>query len=187
MSRRDASWRETMIRFQATISGARLFITWQPCIREWSSKTPQHLPKVPTPTIWIDIIVVIWFDSLPKNSTLFIFVLVLNSSKFYVTQARLELPLFTHVYMGTCTITASNTTFLQHWAKPNAGPLCTLDYKALWSSGGNHNPASQPDREILWMVWQPRCWPTSAVFEGYVSRQTWTNDLEHSSHIPSRF
>ena len=32
------------------------------------------------------------------------------------------------------------------------------------------------------MVWQPRCWPTSGVFEGFVSAQTWTNELE-----PSKF
>ena len=45
----DMFWRERIIRFQATTSGARLLITWQPCIHEWNSKTPQRLPKVPTP------------------------------------------------------------------------------------------------------------------------------------------
>ena len=120
--------------------------------------TPQRLPKVPPPTTWIDTSL-LWFDLIAYPRILLC--PVPNSTWPKLVWNCPCLHMFT---WGTCIITASNTSFLRHRAKPNAGPSRTLEYKALWYYARNRNPASQPDREILWMVWQPRCWPTSAVF-----------------------
>ena len=138
-------WRKKIIRFQATTSDARLFTTWQPCIGEWNSMTPQRLPKVPPPTTWIDTSL-LWFDLIAYPRILLC--PVLNS-----TWPKLvwNCPCLHMFAWGTCMITASNTSLLQHRAKPNARPSRTLDYKALWYYARNRNPASQPDREILWM------------------------------------
>ena len=79
MSRSDMLWRQRMIRFQATTSGAHLFTTWQPCIREWNSKTPQRLPKVAPPTTWIDTDTsLLWFDLIAYPRILLCPILILH-------------------------------------------------------------------------------------------------------------
>ena len=161
-------WRKRIIRFQATTSDARLFTTWQPCIGEWNSKTPQRLPKVPPPQQHESIhhcCDLIW--SLTQEFYFVLFSILHDRSSFGIAR----------VY--TCL----------------HGELVSSPLQTLLSSNTERNPTHVPRApwiirhfdttqeiailrvrqivrycEWMWMVWQPRCWPASAVFEGYVYR-----------------
>ena len=174
-------WRERIIRFQATTSDARLFTTWQPCIGEWNSNTPQRLPKVAPPTTWIDTSL-LWFDLIACPRIILCRILnstwpklVWNCPCLHMLRAELE-------SSPLQTLLSSNTE--RSPTQIPRAPWIIRHFDEL-----EEIAILQVNQIVGYCEWfgNRDADPTSAVFDGYVSAQTWTNDFEPSSHIQSRF